>query len=113
MATKTTTVLIDDLDGKSIPEGTPTINFAYKGVSYSIDLTPANSEKFDAALAPFIAKARKGGRGTGAKSGTSTPSDPARLAAIREWAAKNGIEVNPVGRIPKATVEAFHAAQGK
>ena len=109
-----TEIITDDLDGTELPEGKPTIQFAVDGVSYEIDLSEKNEGTLRKALTPFIEAATvvRGG-----KSGTRKPkaegSDPARLAAIRAWAAENGIAVAAAGRISKATQDAYDAAQSK
>jgi hypothetical protein len=106
--------LIDDMDGTEITDGAgERIPFALRGVEYRIDLSTANSAKLDKALKPFIAAAQKVG-GTrrrkapksAARSRTATKD---QLAAIREWARKNGYEVSGRGRIKADIVDAYHA----
>lgn len=52
---------IDDIDGSGDAEE---VSFSLDGVSYDIDLSPANREALAAALEPFIAagRRRRGGR---------------------------------------------------
>ncbi len=107
--------LIDDLDGKLIDTGLGhEITFSYRGVDYRIDLRPANADKMEAALAPYIQVAEK-------LSLTGKPNaKPARvpgsgrsaeqLKAIRSWAAKNGFGPPQRGRIKAEIVAAFDAA---
>lgn len=53
-------MMMDDVDGTPIADGTGgTVSFAFRGVSYEIDLTAENEEKLAAALAPFIENARE------------------------------------------------------
>jgi hypothetical protein len=57
MATRITHILVDDLDGSA--EAVTTRRFSVDGVDYEIDLSPANSHRFDQALAPFWQAARR------------------------------------------------------
>lgn len=43
--------------------------------------------------------------------GTPAGTPDVDNAAVREWAAHNGIEVSPKGKIPAAVVEQYRAAQ--
>ena len=119
MARQITEKLIDDLDGS---DATQTVEFAYKGKSYTLDLNDNNASDFEDALAPYIAAAGKagtassgrGGRGgkrqAGASSGGSdvsaySPKD------VRAWAQANGVEVPARGRIPGKVIEQFRASK--
>lgn len=113
LAQKVTTHLIDDLSGDVIEDGKGrTVSFAFDGTNYEIDLAEANLEKLREALSDYIASARKvssrGGRLVASSSSHRT--DPAQLTQIREWAAANGYEVAPRGRISAAVREAYDAA---
>jgi len=110
MAQRTEVVWIDDVDG-SVAE--TTILFGLEGVSYSIDLSASNAAALRADFAKWIENARKvrrSGSGTrrGATSGSASVDD---VPAIRAWAAANGVEVSPRGRIPAKVREAYLAAQ--
>jgi hypothetical protein len=107
--------LIDDIDGSEIADGGgERIEFSVRGVAYQIDLSSANVAKFDKALKPYVDAAMKMGssRGRRAKMNgkTNGKSSPEHLAAIREWARKNGHEVADRGRIKTEIVDAFEAA---
>ena len=115
MAQKVQVILVDDLDGGPADE---TVTFALDGVGYEIDLNENNARKLRDSLAHYVGSAR---RGSGARSGSGgrgkTPrarSGPARSAGnnaeIREWAKRNGHQVNERGRIPTAVVEAYEQA---
>lgn len=109
MARQETVTTIDDLDGT--PDATGTL-FGIDGRHYEIDLAPANRARLDKALAPFIAAARRGGRTTT----TARPAAPRRQnaehreqnQAIREWAARRGMQISDRGRIPADIVTAYH-----
>jgi hypothetical protein len=92
-------VLYDDIDGS---EGASTIRFTVEGQAFEVDLSDANSERLARALEPFVRVARPVGR----KS-----SDNGESALIREWAARNGIQLSPKGRIPSDIVTQYQAAQ--
>jgi hypothetical protein len=60
MATRITTVLVDDLDGTDIPRGLGvTVRFGIDGRNYEIDLTDENAESLRGALGPFMAAGRR------------------------------------------------------
>ncbi len=107
MATKTTTVLVDDLTGE--PADT-TVRFALDSWQYELDLTEKNAADLRDTLARYVRAARKvsGGRRS---APPSTPAfsevDP---AAVRAWAAAQGIKVSPRGRIGKNVIEQYRSA---
>lgn len=113
LAQKVTTHLVDDLTGDTIEAGEGrTVQFAFDGSSYEIDLTDGNAEKLREALSDYIAAARKvsgrSSRGTAAASkGRSNPDD---LARIRVWAMANGHQVAARGRISQQVRDAYEAA---
>ena len=118
MAEKLIRQLIDDLDGKPIDDGFgDRIEFSYQGADYVIDFRAINVEKFDAAVKPVVDAAAKVSARRGKKA--QLPSAQATsgsgrsketLQAIRDWAAKNGYEVAPRGRIKAEIIDAFDAA---
>lgn len=109
MAKKVIEVLVDDLTGTEINAGDgESIEFAYRGTNYSIDLTRDNADKFDQALATYIAAATKiSGRRARPTHRTNAKPDS---AAVRAWAASNNIELAARGRIPASVLEQFEAA---
>ncbi len=116
MATKTTVVLIDDLDGS---EATDTINFGLDGVDFEIDLNDEHAGQIREALSMWIGHARKiGGR---ARRGTASriPAPAANKtgitaedrAAMQRWAPSNGFKAPADrGRIAEPLREAWVAA---
>jgi hypothetical protein len=123
MATQYLEVLIDDLTGATVDEVT-TVPFAFDGVDYQIDLSPASYAKMHETLQPYLGAAHRIGRtaqrpGTSKRpSGVTTRPDPAQLRAIRDWWASNwrtaGLR-EPVnrGRIPRDVVAAYEQAGGR
>lgn len=110
------TTLIDDLDGTEINEGRgETVKFALDGVNYEIDLGRANALRLRDALAPYIAKGRKGGRTSRTPRGSSRPraarSTSTDLAAAREWLRANGHQVGDRGRIPAELMELYRSSK--
>jgi hypothetical protein len=106
MAQKITVTLQDDLDGGPADE---TVQFAIGGTGYEIDLRASHAAAFRAQLAPFIACARKAGRGPRRQGGRSAASRE-RSGDIRAWAKQAGIAVSERGRIPASVVEQYQAA---
>lgn len=115
MAERIVRQLIDDIDGSDITDGNgERVEFSLRGVDYHIDLSAANIAKLDKALKPYVAAATRvrGGRGRRPKNVASESASASKeqLAAIRQWARKNGYEVSDRGRIKAEVIEAFEAA---
>jgi hypothetical protein len=104
MAKNVSVVITDDLDGS---EGARTVVFSFDGVGYEIDLAEANRAKLEGALAPFIAVARKAGRG---RRGISKPTQSVDRAAVRAWARQAGLNVSDRGRISADVLSRYEAA---
>ena len=108
MAKKTIVQLTDDLDGSKADK---TVSFSLDGVSYEIDLSQKNASALEKAFSKYISAARRtSGRATaghGRAKRTKVNADP---KAVRAWAASNGIQVNPRGRIPADVMQKFEAA---
>jgi hypothetical protein len=113
MAERVIRQLIDDIDGSEISNGGERVEFGLRGVAYRIDLSSANVTKLQKALKPYVdaaTKVRGGGRSRRLKANGHGKGSPEQLAAVREWARKNGHEVADRGRIRAEIVEAFEAA---
>ena len=114
MARKERTVIdvTDDLTGELTEDG-ELIEFSLRGNYYEIDLGPANAKRLDDALAPFIIAARKTSapqKTTAGKTRRSRSDEPKK---IREWAAKQGHQIPPRGRIPVEIVAAYRAQKSE
>jgi len=105
MATKTNVVLEDDLTGET--ENVGTIRFGFLGTDYEIDLTEKNAAEMREALSRYVQAARTMSKGGRPVTRTQSDVDP---KAVRAWAAANGREVSPRGRIPAEVVDAYRAA---
>ncbi|MEX5717756.1 histone-like nucleoid-structuring protein Lsr2 [Geodermatophilus maliterrae] len=111
MATRTEVVLVDDLDGET-PAGT-TVEFALDGTEYGIDLSEENAAAMRAAFSRYVQAART----VSSSAGRRRAEEPAKAAysgydpaAVRAWAAGQGITVSPRGRIRADVVEQYRAA---
>ena len=108
MAKRTQVTLVDDLDGGA---ATASVTFGLDGTNYEIDLSARNANALRKVLAAYIEHARKM---TNPKRGRSraftriaTDVDP---AAVRAWAASNGVQISPRGRVSAAVIEQYRAA---
>lgn len=106
MAQRVITKLISDVSGEEAQE---TRRFAADGKQLRLDLTTAEAEQFDAALAPWVAAAQKEGRNrnTGSPRGRRSSED---LTAIRVWARENGWSIGDRGRVSQEIRDAYAAA---
>jgi len=98
VAQRTTVMLVDDLDGSDADES---LMFGLDGVSYEIDLTAVHAASLRDALAPYIAHARRTGRGRGPAAPARRRAVPAPTSsstgaggreqnqAIRDWASRH------------------------
>jgi hypothetical protein len=103
MARREVIELLDDIDRTPATE---TVTFGLDGRGYAIDLNDEHAAELRAALDPYV---KAGRRHTGRRGGRGRPEafDP---AAVRAWAASNGIEVSKRGRVPASVVERYRAA---
>ncbi len=87
------------------------MKFALDETEYEIDLSDENAAEMQQALSRYTNAARKmsgsGRRSAQASKPVYSGYDP---AAVRAWAAGQGIEVNARGRIKADVVELFRAA---
>jgi nucleoid-associated protein Lsr2 len=111
---KIQTIIIDDLDGRELVAGEGrTIEFAYDGTSYSIDLSDKNAAAFDKAVSKYIeagTKLGRAGRGSVTPMRRSAKNTDIDTQAVRSWAEANGYEISARGRIKGEIVEAFREA---
>jgi hypothetical protein len=102
VATKTQTVLVDDIDGS---DAIATVAFGFQGRSYELDLSAAHLEELKSALQPYIAGARRSG--TQQRVTRPVAAGGAAARAARQWAREQGLEVPARGRVPASIVEAW------
>lgn len=111
MAHQTSVTLVDDLDGGKASE---TVFFGLDGASYEIDLSKKNAGNLRKALTEFVAHGRrvKTDRSASARNrNRPAPRTGPSSAAVREWAAAQGIAVSPRGRISADVLAQYEAAQ--
>lgn len=106
----TETIITDDLDQT---QGAETRTFTVGVKTYEIDLTDANYEKLEGALAPFIEAARVVRTDKTALIKQMRRESRTDLPQIREWANKNGFKVSERGRIPVEVMEAYDARSNR
>jgi hypothetical protein len=105
MAKRIVETLVDDLDGS---EADRTIAFSVNGEGYAIDLSSANAERFDAALAPFVDAARRTSSGrSGGGSRRRAGGGGGDTKDARDWLRANGHQVSDRGRIPAPLLELY------
>lgn len=116
MARKINVIVESDISGSA---NASTVEFAWGGKSYEVDLTDKEKGEFEKALKKYVEVARAGSRksesapktrrsGGSAKPASSGPSP----AQIRVWAAENNIEVPSRGRLPETLVAQYNEAMG-
>lgn len=115
MAVRYEAIYVDDLDGTEIEDGeAETIDFAFDGKSYSIDLGRENSAAFREAIQPYLSAARPADSGkkraTKGSRRSSSSAPRGETGKIRAWARDNGYTVSDRGRIPADILEAYNAA---
>ena len=108
MVQRVSTIMISDLTDKECTNGGETLEFTYRGVDYSIDLTSKEAKKFDDVMFPYVDSARRLGKKRGSRRTTTETSVDSK--AVRRWAQANGIEVPARGRIPNAVIDQYLAA---
>jgi hypothetical protein len=107
MASRIITQLISDLSGKEINDGKgETVDFAYRGSAYTIDVTADEAAAFDETLAPYIERATK--KGNARRATRSAARSDAK--AVRAWAKDRGLAIPDRGRIPADIRAQFEAA---
>lgn len=103
MAKIESVIITDDLDGSS--EAEP-VTFGFNGQGYEIDLGTANQQRMRESLQPFIDAGRVIGRPTSRRAA----SRRSNLAAIRAWAAGQGLRISERGRISAEVMSKYDAA---
>jgi hypothetical protein len=107
MAKTVSVVVTDDLDGSPDAE---TVVFSFNGQSYEIDLGQKNLTRFQKSLQPFMDAGRRTAQ---RKAARAARGGPARIdrAAVRAWAAQQGLKVSERGRISSEVLSKYEATQ--
>lgn len=103
MSRTVSVIVTDDIDGSAEAEA---VTFSLDGQGYEIDLGPANRQRMRESLQPFMAA----GRPTGRKAPRRAAPTRADLAAIRAWAAGQGLRISERGRISTEVLSKYDAA---
>lgn len=106
MAKAVNVVITDDLDGSPDAQ---TVAFSFDGHSYEIDLAKKNLARLEKSLQPFIDAGRRTARRRAARSPRGTGPSVDR-AAVRAWAAAQGLKVSERGRISAEVLSKYDAA---
>lgn len=102
MARATRVVVICDMHREQV-DAAGAFEFTVDGERHRLDLCPEHLAELHVALAPWIRASASSRDGTAAAHRNSP-------AAIRAWAAANGVKLPARGRIPRAVHEAYRAA---
>jgi hypothetical protein len=106
-------VLLDDYDGKELPEDTPPTRLTLGRKTYRLYLSDESLEALYAALEPFTKDADVE---TGAAPKASQKADRERVKAVRAWAIANKVKqpngkpLGDRGRIPDEIFKAYDEA---
>lgn len=88
-----------------------TLDFAYRGVDYQIDLSAPNARALDKLLAPILnVSRRREERPMTGRSVAETPRSAPAAKAVRVWARNEGIEVSDRGRVRVDVVKRYQEA---
>jgi Lsr2 len=108
MAKNVSVVVTDDLDGSP---GAETARFSFGGQGYEIDLSPANLVRLQETLRPYLDAARRAARPGPARTARTGAAAPGiDRAAVRAWAAAQGLQVSGRGRISSEVLNKYQAA---
>jgi hypothetical protein len=107
MAKTVSVVITDDLDGSPDAE---TVAFTFNGQGYEIDLAQKNLAKFEKSLQPFVQAGRRTAHRRTVKAARPAATRIDR-AAVRTWAAAQGIKVSERGRISADVLRQYEDAQ--
>jgi hypothetical protein len=106
MAKTVSVVITDDLDGSPDAE---TVAFGFDGRSYEIDLGKKNRARLQKSLQPFMDAGRRTAQRRTARAPRGAGSRTDR-AAVRAWAAGQGLKVSERGRISAEVMSKYDAA---
>ena len=102
------------VDDRGRDDTTETVSFAYRGVSYQVDLTAADARAMDQALAPYVDVARRISTPRPTPRRASRRSSDAPAARdIRAWAVSEGITISERGRVSAEVVRRYQEAHTK
>src|SRR6266851_222242 len=109
MSQKIRVQVVDDLDGSS--PAAETIQFAYEGRRFEIDLSQANAASFRAMMSEYADRARRAQLRPDRRPRAG--SDRLSAAEVRQWALAQGISVSSAGRIPTRIMQAYDESHSR
>ncbi|WP_099298264.1 Lsr2 family protein [Corynebacterium dentalis] len=110
MARREVTQFFDDFDNSPLEDNeVNVVEFSVNGVDYVMELSEKNLQKFQSAVDPYIAVARRATRSSSNRKSSSNSSSN-RNKRIREWALENNLDVSKRGRIASDIIEKFNQA---
>ncbi len=115
-------VLVDDYDGKELPEDTQPVNLSLGRTTYNLYLSEGNHGKLMEALEPFIKDAETTASAPASAPRVSTAkADRDHLKQVRAWAIANKVTYKGAdgeertlgdrGRIPQELIDAYEEAE--
>jgi hypothetical protein len=104
VARKTVVEWVDDIDGTAAAE---TVTFTIDGSRYEIDLSEKNAAKLRKSMSGWIEASRRSGHRR--SRGGQPKADPAESTKARKWAADNGFDVGPRGRLRSEVLDAYRS----
>ena len=105
MAKRILTLLVDDLPREDLADDTAArVAFGLEGVTYSIDLHERRATERREMINRYAERGRR--TGGAARSHRASEVDS---RAVRAWAASNGVDLSPRGRIPASVLDQFLA----
>jgi hypothetical protein len=107
MAKKISVVVTDDVDGSP---AAGTVTFAFSGQEYEIDLSQKNRARLEKSLQPFIDAGRRAVVQRKTARAAKAAGPRIDRAAIRAWAAGQGLQVSERGRISAEVMSKYEAA---
>ena len=110
MARREVTQFFDDFDNSPLEDNeVNVVEFSVNSVDYVMELSEKNLQKFQSAVDPYIAVARRAARSSSNRKSSSNSSSN-RNKRIREWALENNLDVSKRGRIASDIIEKFNQA---
>ena len=104
-------VIVDDISGE---EGADPVRFSLDGVTWEVDLTPANRKLLDEALRPFTSNARRVRLSMNEPQPKALrPTAPVKYdrTQLVAWAERFDVKLPSRGRVPRSILDQYDAYQ--
>lgn len=121
-------VVIDDLDGKELPDNTEPMRLTWGSVSWDLFLSDKNQDKINevitswtenaetvrpVATGPMTSRRRNKSAGPSLSDLNVSRTEFMAHPAVKAWEKQAGKSIGERGRVPVAAIEAYLAAMGK